>query len=272
MIADMTAERRARPGWSDGVRERLRPQPAARYVHPSALAAPAETGAHDSGLGEAAEYAPNYLRWIVEMIDPYLGHRVLELGAGLGTITEQYAPGREVMACELSDDCLAALDTRFATTPNVTVVKRDLREIDAAGERFDSVVMLNVLEHIEDDVGVLSTLPSVLSPGGRIVLYVPALNALYGAWDRRVGHFRRYSIWRMREIARQAGLDVVELRYANSLAIPAWAAFSRSNIDRTQKAGLSVWDRTGVRLSRALEQRVRVPIGLNVLAVLSAPR
>jgi SAM-dependent methyltransferase len=237
-----------------------------------ALATPAESGAHDSGIDVAAETAPNYLSWIAEMIDPYLGHRVLELGAGIGTITERYAPGRDVVASDLSDECIIALDSRFAQTDNVTVVRSDLRELDAAGERFDSVVMLNVLEHIEDDVGVLSMLPSVLVPGGRIILYVPALNALYGAWDRRVGHFRRYSKWRLREIAREAGLDIVELRYANSLAIPAWAAFSRSNIQRTQSTGLSVWDRTGVPLSRALERRVRVPLGLNVLAVLSGRR
>jgi hypothetical protein len=131
-------------------------------------------------------------------------------------------------------------------------------------------VMINVLEHIEDDVGALASLRSVLNPGGNVVLYVPALNGLYGAWDRKVGHFRRYSKWRMREIAAEAGLIVGELRYVNLLAIPAWMAFSRSNIETTVGSSLSIWDRVGVPAGRALESRVRVPVGLNLLALLRA--
>ncbi len=130
--------------------------------------------------------------------------------------------------------------------------------------------MLNVLEHIEDDVGVLSALPTVLRPGGRIVIYVPALNMLYGKMDRKLGHFRRYSRWRFREVAAQAGLQIVTLRYAQALAIPGWLAFSRSNTDRTYGPSLSMWDRTGVPLSRALEKRVPVPVGLNMLAVFTS--
>jgi 2-polyprenyl-3-methyl-5-hydroxy-6-metoxy-1,4-benzoquinol methylase len=250
---------------------RLRPTPAARYVHPKALARPAESGEHDHNLDVADENSPNYLGWIADLVKPRLGHRVLELGAGIGSITRLYADGHEVLATDLSPYCVGAMRERFAAAPNITVVQSDLRELSASGERFDSILMVNVLEHIEDDAGVLSAMPSVLSPGGRIVIYVPALNALYGQWDRKVGHFRRYSKWRMHGVARVAGLDVVELRYVNALAIPAWAAFSRTEVDRTQGASLSVWDRTGVPVSRALEARIRPPLGLNVLAVLSAP-
>jgi hypothetical protein len=127
--------------------------------------------------------------------------------------------------------------------------------------------MINVLEHIEDDVGVLSALPSILQPGGTIVVYVPALNALYGKPDRILGHFRRYTKWRFRAIAAEAGLDLVTLRYVNALAIPAWWVYAHSNTDRTYRPALAAWDRTGVPVSRALEERVRVPVGLNLLAV-----
>jgi 2-polyprenyl-3-methyl-5-hydroxy-6-metoxy-1,4-benzoquinol methylase len=249
---------------------RFRSQPGARYTHPKALEAPAENGAHDSALDALAENAPNYLRWITEMIEPHLGRRVLELGAGIGVITASYAAGREVVASDLSDACVAALRRRFEGEPNVAVVQHDLRQVYDSGDRFDSVVMLNVLEHIEDDVGVLSALPSVLRPGGTIVIYVPALNALYGKPDRILGHFRRYSKWRFREIAAEAGLQIVTLRYVNALAIPAWWVYSHSNTDQTYRPALSAWDRTGVPLSRALEERVRVPVGLNLLAVFTS--
>ncbi len=193
---------------------------------------------------------------------------MLEVGAGIGSITELYADGRSVLATDLSDDCVVAMQQRFARSPNVAVVKSDLRELGEDGRRFDSVVMINVLEHIEDDAGVLAALRNLLAPGGTIVLYVPALNGLYGRWDRKVGHYRRYSNWRLREVAREARLAVVELRYVNALAIPAWIAFSRTNFDKTPAPTLSIWDRTGVPIGRALERRIRVPFGLNLLAVL----
>ena len=97
----------------------------------------------------------NYLRWIAEMIELYLGGKLLDLGAGIGAVTTHYAPGREIVACDRSDDCVAALRHRFQAAPNVTVLQKDLRELSDLGQRFESVVMLNVLEHIEDDVGVL---------------------------------------------------------------------------------------------------------------------
>ncbi len=150
----------------------------------------------------------------------------------------------------------------------MTVQRKDLRGLQAEADRFDSVVMINVLEHIEDDVGVLTAIRGLLAPGGRIVLYVPALNALYGQWDRKVGHYRRYSKWRFRELARETSLEVVDLRYVNALAIPAWIVFSRTPVDQTQGVSLSIWDRTGVPLSRALETRLRLPLGLNLLAVM----
>ncbi len=239
------------------------------YVHPKALDRPAETGQHDHNLDVADETAPNYLRWIAELIAPHLGQRVLEVGAGLGSITEIWAPGHEVVASDLSAPCVSALQARFAAWPNVTVMQDDVRQLSEAGERFDSIVMVNVLEHIEDDAGVLGSFADILRPHGTVVIYVPALNALYGPWDRRVGHFRRYSKWRLREVARAADLKVVEMRYVNLLAIPAWLAFSRTNIDTSAGSSLSIWDRVGVPAGRALERRVKVPIGLNVLAVLT---
>jgi 2-polyprenyl-3-methyl-5-hydroxy-6-metoxy-1,4-benzoquinol methylase len=249
---------------------RFRSEAAARYIHPKALDSPAENGAHDHALDVLAESAPNYVSWVAEMIDPHVGEKVLELGAGHGAITACYAAGREVVASDLSDACVAVLRRRFEGASNVRVVQQDLRQLDDSGERFDSVVMLNVLEHIEDDVGVLSVLPRVLRPGGRIVIYVPALNALYGKPDRMLGHFRRYSKWRFKAVASAARLEIVTLRYANALAIPGWWIYSHTDLDQTYRPCLSAWDRTGVPLSRRLERRIRVPVGLNLLAVLTS--
>jgi hypothetical protein len=90
---------------------------------------------------------------------------------------------------------------------------------------------------------------------------------LYGAWDRKVGHYRRYSRWRLGEVLRAGGFEVAELRYVNMLAIPAWAAFARSDMDATIGRSLSIWDKAAVPVIRAVESRVHAPIGLNLLGV-----
>jgi SAM-dependent methyltransferase len=247
---------------------RLRPAPAARYIHPRAVALLGQEGDHDADLDVASESAPNYLSWVADLCVAHLGHRVLEVGAGLGAITARYEQGRQVVASDVSPSCVQALRERFVDRPNVEVEDRDLRtlEMDA---RFDSVLMVNVLEHIADDAGALQGLSRLLHPGGNIVVYVPALNALYGALDHKLGHYRRYSVWRLGEVFREAGLEPVELRWINSIAIPAWAAFGRGDVDDRQRSGklLSLWDRTAVPAARFLEAQVPMPIGLNVLGV-----
>ena len=112
-------------------------------------------------------------------------------------------------------------------------------------------------------------LSELLVPGGNVVVYVPALNGLYGPNDKKVGHYRRYSVWRLREVFQEAELEPVELRWVNFLAIPAWAAFSRGDVRDEREIGrmLSLWDRTAVPAARFLEARVQAPIGLNVLGV-----
>ena len=247
---------------------RLRPGPATRYIHPKAVSLLDREGEHDADLDVSGESAPNYLSWVTDTCRPHLGHRVLEVGAGLGAITARYQAGHEVVANDVSPPCVDALRQRFAGHPNVRVEERDLRVLGAEAE-FDSVIMVNVLEHIADDVGALQGLARLLVPGGNIIVYVPALNGLYGPWDKRIGHYRRYSVWRLREVFREAGLDPAQVRWANMLAIPAWAAFGRGNVDDRERNGqlLSLWDRAAVPAQRTLESRMRMPIGLNVFGV-----
>jgi SAM-dependent methyltransferase len=225
-------------------------------------------GDHDADLDVTSENAPNYLAWVAEICGRHLGHRVLEVGAGLGAVTAHYEHGREVVANDMSPACVRALRERFADHPNVRVEDADLRVLGLQ-QQFDSVLMVNVLEHIVDDVEALRGLSKQLVPGGNVVVYVPALNSLYGPNDKKVGHYRRYSIWRLREVFREAELEPVELRWVNFLAIPAWALFSRGDVHDTRQNGelLSLWDRTAVPAARFLEGHLRMPIGLNVLGV-----
>lgn len=240
-------------------------KPAGRYVHPRAAETLEQEGDEGYNLDVASDAAPNYLRWVADLCAPHLGESFLEVGAGIGSITQHLVSGRRAVVMDLSASSVAAMRRRFEGMPNVRVVQADLRDWEP-GETFDSVLLVNVLEHIRDDVGTLAALRRFVRPGGKVVVYVPALNGLFGNWDERVGHFRRYSKWRLREVMRAAELEPVELRYANLLAIPPWILFSQfSKADSSGDASLRLWDRTGVPLTRFVESRVRMPIGLNLL-------
>jgi SAM-dependent methyltransferase len=244
-------------------------EPMSCYVHPKSASDPS-AGAHDFGLDIADDHASGYLRWIAELLTPHLGSSTLEVGSGHGAVTQYLAKGRRLVATDLSDACLTVLRARFADWPNVEVRRMDLRSLDV-NETFESTVMVNVLEHIYDDAAAVRSLGERLTPGGNCLIYVPALNGLYGRQDRAVGHFRRYSKARLAAVVREAGLRPVSLRYVNALAIPGWVVFSlrwRGNGD-AQRIGrsLDLWDRVGIPLTRALESRIAPPIGLNLFCV-----
>ncbi|MHB8487888.1 MAG: class I SAM-dependent methyltransferase [Candidatus Dormibacteria bacterium] len=245
------------------------------YVHPRA----GRVGDHTCGLEIANESSPNYHRWITQLCRPFVGNHALEIGAGYGAVTTFLANGvADYVATDTSPECLAALELRFQEMPNVSVRKLDILYDQPEGA-FDSIIMINVLEHLLHDSEVLNTLSGHLAPAGKLIVYVPALNSLYGDWDDTIGHFRRYSKRQLEHVLLAAGLTIVESRYVNLVGIPAWFAFSRLGIRKKQSAReagigreLRIWDKTAIPVTRWLETRVRPPLGLNVLGVASNGR
>src|SRR5262249_51270925 len=137
-----------------------------------------------------------YNYWVYQQIADALGQKILEVGSGTGNITQFLcADGCEVTATDIVPSYRSQLRKLFNERPNVTVDQFDL---DAAAPEefiktpFDSVVCLNVLEHIEDDLFALEQMNHVLKPGGKLALLVPSHRVLYGEFDRAVGHYRRY--------------------------------------------------------------------------------
>src|SRR3954452_7744006 len=141
------------------------------------------------GLTRNAE-AANYQTWLYDLAAPHLGATCLEIGSGRGDLTAHLAQGRTLVATDVSEQFVGLLEDRFAGTSNVSVAQLDMDTFEPH-EQYDSIVMMNVLEHIEDDEAALKTLRRALNPGGRIVLYVPAFMLLYSDFDREIGHYRR---------------------------------------------------------------------------------
>lgn len=225
-----------------------------------------------AGTLDSVDGAVNYAAWIHEMASPYLGSRVLEVGAGHGTLTELLADdGRTVVASELSDRCVGILAERFSTNPQVRVARGDIENARSCGT-FDTAVLVNVLEHIEDDGEALRQICQMLEPGGRLVLWVPAHPGLYSSFDRLIGHYRRYRLRELRCELESAGFSVEEIKYANAVGAFAWWLTARMlRRDPTRGPGVKVFDRTVVPVVRRFESAVRPPFGQSIFAVGATP-
>src|ERR1051325_1082463 len=167
-----------------------------------------------------------YNKWIWESISKYVGDRVLEVGAGIGNMT-RVMYGRElIVATDVELPYLHILRNRFSRNPTIRVTKLDLNSDDDCNAlkeyRFDTVVCLNVLEHIEDDRGALRRLYQLLEPGGHLLLFVPADQRLYGEIDRQVGHFRRYSLDQLKELIESEGFAIPEIFHQNFFGRFGW--------------------------------------------------
>lgn len=219
---------------------------------------------------DSLDDAENYRDWIVDLAREYLAVPLLEVGAGHGTFTETFAGFGAVTAVEPDEASAALLRDRFAADPQVTVVAGTVDDVE--GATFGSAVMINVLEHIDDDVGALAALREVVTPGGHVVIWVPAFMALYSPFDRRLGHHRRYRRPGLEKVARSAGLEVVDSRYVNLPGWFSWFLLVRLlRREPTSNALVGLFDRVIVPIVRWVEDRIRMPFGQSVLMIARAP-
>lgn len=229
---------------------------------------PAQESGQQETLDRMAE-AKNYNAWLLERARPFLGQRILDVGAGIGTFTEALARERElVVAVEPEEHFGEILQRRFAQTPNVYVVPGDATELDryAPISKFDSIICFNVLEHIPDDRGVTVTLGECLEPGGMLLGLVPAHPSLFGSLDEMLHHERRDTRASPGGMLASAGLKVEQLRYVNPLGALGWLLSSRAlKRKRIPAQPLRAYDRF-VPLLRRLDA-LRLPFGLSVWAV-----
>jgi len=186
--------------------------------------APATDSVGRQTLERLAENARNYNQWMWERIRPWIGQRVLEIGAGLGTFSALLVDRQRLVVTDAENRFVDHLRTRFAGRAQVRVGSLVLPHAtrDLGDERFDTIMCLNVLEHVHDDVAAIQSMARVLEPGGRLVLLVPALRVLYGTLDEALGHARRYGPAEVRGKFAEAGLRTIHQEYFNLAGVPGW--------------------------------------------------
>lgn len=217
---------------------------------------------------EALSQCANHRRWFAGFASPYLGEHPIEIGSGLGDYAMQWIPGVDKFtATEADPALLSSLRAATADCTNVTV-RRMLLPSD---ERADHscLISYNVLEHIDDHIGALQSMARLVRPDGYIVLVCPAFPFAMSSVDIATGHVRRYTKRSMTEALTDAGLEVVDVRYANSLGLICYYAFT-SVLKRQPKTGgtINFYDRFVVPFVRRIERSIGPPpFGQSVVAV-----
>jgi glycosyltransferase involved in cell wall biosynthesis len=200
---------------------------------------------------------PRFNRWMADTIRPYVGERVMEMGAGIGNLTRELSPKRRrYIASDIDEEHLTRLAARFRNRRHIEVRHCDLeRTGDFApfAGQLDTVVCLNVLEHVPGESAALENMRSVLAPGGRAIILVPEGMSVYGSLDEVLGHCRRYSEAELRQRIEEHGLEVERVIPFNRVTRPGWFVEGRVFKRRTFSRGkLIIFDRL-VWLWRAID-------------------
>jgi SAM-dependent methyltransferase len=218
---------------------------------------------------EAMADARNYCLWIMRYFSPYLGRRVVEIGAGTGTFSELLLKQKntsELVLFEAANNLFPHLRRRFGDR-NVHVHCGPF-DVSLLSGPTDSVVLVNVLEHILDDGTLLSQIYESLRPGGSLLLFVPALAWNYGSLDEAFGHYRRYSRQGLKKEIEKANFHVELIRYVNAMGVASWFLAGKVLRQTTLKPAQVRWyDRWIVPWSFKLERICQPPLGQSLLAV-----
>jgi len=219
---------------------------------------------------ETISKANMFNKWMFEKIEPYIGKKILEVGAGTGNITQFLLDKGEVTCLDISAKCIEALKERFSNSERVSAFLGDISNLDNSweGKTFNTIVCLNVLEHIKNDEEALSNMASLLEKNGRLILLLPTCRWLYGSLDKNLGHYRRYENVQMYEKCKKLDLVLEKEMHFNLLGILGWflngKILKRKILPSTQ---MKLYD-LSTPLCRLIENFLQAKIGLSLILIL----
>jgi len=196
----------------------------------------------------ALSTAPRFNRWMADTIKPFAGTKLMEIGAGMGNLTRQLCPRRALyIATDVNPEYLEHMRTMFQHRPAVQICGLDASkpsEFAPFERKVDTVICLNVLEHIEDDAGTLASIRTALEPNGRLILLVPNDPRAFGTLDKSLGHYRRYTPATLAPPLVAAGFEVEKILSFNRISMPGWRFVGQVLQSRTvSPLGLRLFDR-----------------------------
>ncbi len=224
---------------------------------------------------ETISKATAFNEWMYRNIAPYIQSPVLEIGSGLGNISSSLLQHHaNVMLSDIDPGYTHYLRKKFADAPQVFGIQNiDLADPafqqtnNSLRSHFRSVVYLNVLEHIEDDKTAVLNSASMLSPGGHLIILVPAFPFLYSRFDKEIGHCRRYTKHSLLHLISACGLETVHWQYFNTTGIAGWLVFQKWMGRPAISDNLMGLYNTLMPLNRIIDRTFRKIAGLSLIIV-----
>jgi glycosyltransferase involved in cell wall biosynthesis len=173
---------------------------------------------------QSVRRAGGFNRWMLSTFEPYIGDRVYEAGCGIGNFTELLLSKERLVCVDYDRFYVEMIGRRFGHLENVRTLEMDLSRPSPGVEReqLDTVISLNVVEHIENDGAALKHFYDILEPGGHAIVLVPAHPRLFTKCDEALGHYRRYTEEELRSKLTAAGFEVASIRQFNRLGVLGW--------------------------------------------------
>lgn len=217
---------------------------------------------------EQATELDRYSRWIISIFSRYFGKTILEVGSGLGGLS-QYLPKVNITLSDVRTDYIKYLKVRFGyKTLKLNIEKDSPSELTNS---FDTIFSSNVFEHIDKDEFAMKNSFRILKKNGRLLLFVPARPEIYGSLDKALGHFRRYTKEELTQKTKEAGFKIIEIKYVNFSGYFTWwlrgKMPSRSNSDSVMA---KIFDTLVVPLLY-LEKNIPIPFGQSLMLVAEKP-
>jgi len=220
---------------------------------------------------ELFQHAKVWKRYFGNLLKPYLKGRVLEVGAGLGSTTEHLCDGTQSkwLCLEPDPQLFSQLNQKVADKklPSCCVAVKGVITDLPANEKFDAIVYIDVIEHIEDDRNELRNAEQLLATGAHLVVLVPAHQSVYSAFDKSIGHFRRYNRKQLSATA-PASLHLEKIFYLDTMGLLASVANKYLMKQESPTSGqINFWDKVLVRVSKFTDFLIGYQTGKTLIAI-----
>jgi SAM-dependent methyltransferase len=211
----------------------------------------------------------NYNHWMSRSIKPYVGHKILELGCGIGSMLQYFLTEKKIFGVDLDPELIDYCKNKFKDHINCEFSAGDIFKDEIKfSEKPDTLVCLNVLEHIEDDRAALNWMSSAVEDNGTLVLLVPSHPGIYGAIDEAAGHHLRYVKEDLITKVEGAGWKVTRSFYFNFIGFFGWWLNSRILKKRHIPIKQTlIYDRYVVPLQAWAEGIVSPPFGQSLIVI-----
>ncbi len=213
----------------------------------------------------------NYNQWIYRKFEQFLGNSVLDIGSGSGNLAKLFFKKTENLTL-LEPSSVGFNNLKKIeefTSGKVEIVNKSIEDyVKTSGQKFDTITLTNVLEHIKNHNMILTELKNLLAPEGHLVIFVPAFELLYSKFDFKVGHYRRYRKKSLERIVESAGLRVVTIQYFNFVGFFGWFLFAKIfGGNPTKSRFVKIIDRYVSPALEKIENKVAPPFGQSLFIV-----